>query len=957
MEDCYYFLYSTCSKINCQYRHSIKAKENPILCSNWKHKQICVSSCPFRHSTYHLNKKRHEEMCYWEAKGKCTKEFCEFKHNDPAKDLWKESRVKTLDEIIVQKKKIHDNDQSRNEGFSNEKFNSDYEKDCFGTIRDDDSNLAKIGVENLNNNPNLSGKNLEFNNHENIAKDLNMNKSSNCVNDISTLAVYNPTNPDFNRIQNPKFQNLKPHKFQFICSESSSKIENLNVQSIEHAGDIKNTLLSASTQPQFSSDLSPINLNKENGNNMFLSQNIKKEEITNLNISDQSNSNIPKDSFKDYELFNNTNFQRVKNLSSKNLSENEFSYDKIDNKNQKNLNESCLNNSVPIRNESIVFPKLPYALSESANNFINNNSATMNSGETDRTNNLEIGNSDFFSMHKYIRPTLFGQTDSKKLFFSTDKENNFELNKTNKANSSFSSNNKAHHFNLDFPPHQNNTLPDSSKNERNTTIQTSLPQPDLINNDLSNSKRKRTRCLTKKSLLRIKGSSDQNVFNTRSFENVFKTDISKNPNQNHENKVANGKFIFENDINNVILSNSVVNKKENNYKIKNSMINQPAISENIDSTEKKNSVLNLNINKTFKRKFTHDLHNNYYEKYFYDDRLTQSKTLNTCAQQDSLSTSNLFSLSPNEKSTTNHNNTQNENSDQRDVNYSLLLESNKNFKGLKSDLTQTSSMQDYNIKNCLDFIDDKNLIIPNKDNMVLNSDLNSQNFSKAKIIPAFKKDEFDINLNMETKILKFDDNAISYQDFNKLTTNSNQNTRIDGNKYTNTDNTKIMEKCNDSLILKLKNSPQKFNCSQSSAIEKYDLFFKGINANAENHEIPDFNDFKKQEENKNISIEVRSNKNENLLTKPLKMPIESNESGDNGDNTNSNCQYIEKIEENKKTALETHNDLIIPFCFKQNQRNIKISDFKKLKLSEKITFFEKLLDEKILNLERKKQNG
>lgn len=107
MEDCYYFLYSKCTKSPCQYRHSLTAKENPILCKTWKNKQTCKKDCPFRHSTYHLNKKRHEMECFYQDE--CQKEFCEFKHKNKEKDAWKESRVKSLNEIVGRKSKTDDN--------------------------------------------------------------------------------------------------------------------------------------------------------------------------------------------------------------------------------------------------------------------------------------------------------------------------------------------------------------------------------------------------------------------------------------------------------------------------------------------------------------------------------------------------------------------------------------------------------------------------------------------------------------------------------------------------------------------------------------------------------------------------------------------------------------------------------------------------------------------------------
>lgn len=138
MEDCYYFLYSKCTKgPSCKFRHTHSAKENPVLCRSWEQKKPCTASCPFRHSDYHLRKSRNEELCYWESTTGCSKEFCEFKHSDPRKDEWKSVRVKTLDEIRNQKerqkKEMHSAGSAKEEDLytssSEEKFLEDIDKE------------------------------------------------------------------------------------------------------------------------------------------------------------------------------------------------------------------------------------------------------------------------------------------------------------------------------------------------------------------------------------------------------------------------------------------------------------------------------------------------------------------------------------------------------------------------------------------------------------------------------------------------------------------------------------------------------------------------------------------------------------------------------------------------------------------------------------------------------------
>lgn len=74
-------------------------KDNLITCKTWKRTKKCRIDCPLRHSEYHELKQRKDTMCYWEDKGGCTKQRCEYKHKDPLKDEWKEVKVKTLSEL------------------------------------------------------------------------------------------------------------------------------------------------------------------------------------------------------------------------------------------------------------------------------------------------------------------------------------------------------------------------------------------------------------------------------------------------------------------------------------------------------------------------------------------------------------------------------------------------------------------------------------------------------------------------------------------------------------------------------------------------------------------------------------------------------------------------------------------------------------------------------------------
>lgn len=90
-EDCYYFLYSSCRRgAACIYRHSQEAKSSTKLCPEWEKTKTCTLTCPLRHSFYHLQKKRSNDLCYFEETPQgCTKAYCEYKHKDVTRDAWK----------------------------------------------------------------------------------------------------------------------------------------------------------------------------------------------------------------------------------------------------------------------------------------------------------------------------------------------------------------------------------------------------------------------------------------------------------------------------------------------------------------------------------------------------------------------------------------------------------------------------------------------------------------------------------------------------------------------------------------------------------------------------------------------------------------------------------------------------------------------------------------------------
>lgn len=121
IEDCYYFLYSTCRRGDaCGFRHNLLSKQCKVLCEAWDRDGECREDCPLRHSRYHLKKDREIELCFFEQNGGCKKEFCEFRHMEEGKDNWKVGDIKDLAEIRRNKNMIPEEDALDPEEF--EKF-------------------------------------------------------------------------------------------------------------------------------------------------------------------------------------------------------------------------------------------------------------------------------------------------------------------------------------------------------------------------------------------------------------------------------------------------------------------------------------------------------------------------------------------------------------------------------------------------------------------------------------------------------------------------------------------------------------------------------------------------------------------------------------------------------------------------------------------------------------------
>lgn len=155
--DCYYFLYKECKNSPCKFRHSTSAKKSMITCKYFERTESCPNNdtCPMRHSTYHKDRKRSDEYCFWEQKEVGCTRFgtCEYKHKDPKLDEWKENKIRSLSELKKTENKIEESK------FSNQFFNN-----------------TKMEVNTQKKDENKSEKNIEVNENKNVdeKKDINV---------------------------------------------------------------------------------------------------------------------------------------------------------------------------------------------------------------------------------------------------------------------------------------------------------------------------------------------------------------------------------------------------------------------------------------------------------------------------------------------------------------------------------------------------------------------------------------------------------------------------------------------------------------------------------------------------------------------------------------------------------------------------------------------------------------
>lgn len=108
--DCYFYVYSTCSKgVGCPFRHEPAALTNETVCTYWKAGNCSRPKCIFRHFDVG-SKKRNVIECYWESQpGGCSKPHCPFLHDKPKDPVTQPLPTATsLDSgtIIINKNKL-----------------------------------------------------------------------------------------------------------------------------------------------------------------------------------------------------------------------------------------------------------------------------------------------------------------------------------------------------------------------------------------------------------------------------------------------------------------------------------------------------------------------------------------------------------------------------------------------------------------------------------------------------------------------------------------------------------------------------------------------------------------------------------------------------------------------------------------------------------------------------------
>lgn len=117
LEDCYFFMTSTCTKgISCPFRHSMEAKATEDICPEWASSHSCPQNgeCGKRHSDFNSASKfssKESVLCFFEKiKGACNRPNCSFKHlkktEEPKEVLENAPAVSKKEEVLAELEQV-----------------------------------------------------------------------------------------------------------------------------------------------------------------------------------------------------------------------------------------------------------------------------------------------------------------------------------------------------------------------------------------------------------------------------------------------------------------------------------------------------------------------------------------------------------------------------------------------------------------------------------------------------------------------------------------------------------------------------------------------------------------------------------------------------------------------------------------------------------------------------------
>lgn len=200
--------------------------------------------------------------CYWEKNNGCEKVRCEFKHIDPKKDEWKESKILTLEEII-EKKNNEKSSKKDNENIENNLTCEEFKEFDDVQYNDNKEDCESRQYINLNKKNYENYKYLEYE----LNKELTENYQTENINN-----VYNFNNQNYTSDSNTKNNE---------CKSKFSNFANLNV--VNNFNDIK------SDNSRCNSNMG---VNHENFNNLNDLHVFNKNPLGNTNYNIENNLNL-----------------------------------------------------------------------------------------------------------------------------------------------------------------------------------------------------------------------------------------------------------------------------------------------------------------------------------------------------------------------------------------------------------------------------------------------------------------------------------------------------------------------------------------------------------------------------------------------------------------------------------------------------------------------------------------